>query len=456
MAVELKHNFQSAKADGPDSTVVQPSDWNENHNLTLGAGKVLGRASGTAGAVQELPLAFDSTLQSMIPPTGSTAQRPAVPTAGMIRYNSTLGQLEMYRAGAWSAIGGSAYVGTVAPSSPNAGDLWFNTTTAQLTTYNGTSWALSTINAAAVSYTGDGSQVTFSLGVSPGSKNNTNVFISGVYQAKANYSVSGTNIIFSTAPPLGAAIEISFLAATTIQVPADGSVTLASIDSAFTTFLATKAPTANPTFTGNIVLNGSAASGVTASLQVRAGNNDGASTLAMGDSDSASIASISYSHSNDYMSFIVNGGTRFRLGAAGEWGIGSAYGTAGQVLTSGGTGAAPSWSYPVTPDYESAQQTITYAGNITLTHGLGARPSDVQVWLVCTTADAGYSVGDWYGPIGAETFGDGANNGVGIAMTSTSIKIVTGAQSVALVNWSTGIRTGITTTSWKYVARAWK
>ncbi len=233
MAIELKHNFQSAKADGPDSTVVQPSDWNENHNLTLGAGKILGRAAGTAGAVQELPLSFDSTLQSMIPPTGSTAQRPASPAAGMIRYNSTLSQLEMYRAGAWAAIGGSAYVGAVAPSSPNAGDLWYNTITAQLTTYNGTTWALSTINTAVVTYTGDGSQVTFSLGVSPGSKNNTNVFISGVYQAKANYSVSGTNIIFSTAPPLGAAIEIALIAATTIQVPADGSVTLASIDTAF-------------------------------------------------------------------------------------------------------------------------------------------------------------------------------------------------------------------------------
>ena len=35
---------------------------------------------------------------------------------------------------------------------------------------------------------------------------------------------------------------------------------------------------------------------------------------------------------------------RFRIGAAGEWGIGSSYGTSGQVLTSGGSGAAPSWA----------------------------------------------------------------------------------------------------------------
>lgn len=232
MAIELKHNFQSAKADGPDSTVVQPSDWNENHNLTLGAGKVLGRASGTAGAVQELPLAFDSTLQSMTPPTGTTAQRPASPSAGMIRYNSTLSQLEMYRAGAWAAIGGSAYVGTTAPSGPNAGDLWFNSTTGQLTTYNGTSWVLSSVNLAIVSYSGDGVQTLFSLGVNPGSKNNTNVFVSGVYQAKANYSISGTNIVFTTAPPSGAAIEVSMVTATTVEVPTDGSVTLAKLDSA--------------------------------------------------------------------------------------------------------------------------------------------------------------------------------------------------------------------------------
>jgi hypothetical protein len=44
--------------------------------------------------------------------------------------------------------------------------------------------------------------------------------------------------------------------------------------------------------------------------------------------------------------FITNGAVRFTIGASGEWGIGTTpdFGTAGQVYTSGGTGAPPTWT----------------------------------------------------------------------------------------------------------------
>jgi hypothetical protein len=42
-----------------------------------------------------------------------------------------------------------------------------------------------------------------------------------------------------------------------------------------------------------------------------------------------------------------NGVTSLEFGSAGQFGIGGAtYGTAGQVLTSGGSGAAPTWTTP--------------------------------------------------------------------------------------------------------------
>jgi hypothetical protein len=148
MTILVKHVFQSAKADGPDSTIVQPSDWNDTHNITLAAGKVMGRDTSAAGAVQELPLSFDSTLQSMVPPSGTTAQRPSVPVAGMLRYNTTLAQFEIYRNGAWQPVGSSAYYNAVSPTNPKAGDLWYDSVGGLLMTYTGSAWVAAVVTSA--------------------------------------------------------------------------------------------------------------------------------------------------------------------------------------------------------------------------------------------------------------------------------------------------------------------
>ena len=56
--------------------------------------------------------------------------------------------------------------------------------------------------------TGDGVTTAFGMGASPATENATNVYIDGVYQSKAGYSISGTTLTFSEAPPLYSAIEI--------------------------------------------------------------------------------------------------------------------------------------------------------------------------------------------------------------------------------------------------------
>lgn len=104
MTISVKHAFASAKSDSGDPTLIQPSNWNAEHVITAAGGKVLGRDSSSAGAIQELPLAFDPTGQSMIPPLGTTAQRPASPSAAMIRYNTDTGVLEAYIGGVWTNI----------------------------------------------------------------------------------------------------------------------------------------------------------------------------------------------------------------------------------------------------------------------------------------------------------------------------------------------------------------
>jgi len=86
-------------------------------------------------------------------------------------------------------------------------------------------------------FTGDGSTTSFTLGYSA-VKSNTFVYIDGVYQLKNTYSVSGTTITFSTAPPLDSVIEVVIAAFTTsiINTPSADSVGTAQLqDSAVTT-----------------------------------------------------------------------------------------------------------------------------------------------------------------------------------------------------------------------------
>jgi hypothetical protein len=70
------------------------------------------------------------------------------------------------------------------------------------------------------------------LSADPGSENNTQVYVSGVYQEKDTYSVSGTTLTFSTAPPTGTSnIEVVSSAPLAIGTPSDGTVTTAKLAS---------------------------------------------------------------------------------------------------------------------------------------------------------------------------------------------------------------------------------
>lgn len=57
-------------------------------------------------------------------------------------------------------------------------------------------------------YTGNGSTVTYAMGYNPAIKSNVDVYIDGVYQNQDAFGISGTNLIFTAAPPLNSAIEI--------------------------------------------------------------------------------------------------------------------------------------------------------------------------------------------------------------------------------------------------------
>jgi hypothetical protein len=59
-------------------------------------------------------------------------------------------------------------------------------------------------------FTGNGSTVLFTLSSASLGEDYTFVYINGVYQNKTTYSVSGTSLTFSEAPPLASVIEIMF------------------------------------------------------------------------------------------------------------------------------------------------------------------------------------------------------------------------------------------------------
>ena len=92
----------------------------------------------------------------------------------------------------------------------------------------------------------------------------------------------------------------------------------------------------------NVQNNGS--TGSHASVTITSGSG-GFAGLHFGDSDNGRIGQVTYNNSDNSLLFTANNSERFRIASAGQLGIGGAtYGTSGQVLTSGGSGAAPSWA----------------------------------------------------------------------------------------------------------------
>ena len=127
-------------------------------------------------------------------PSGTTAQRPTA-VAGQFRFNSTTSKFEGYT-DAWGDIGG--------------GEAQFTLNT----------------------MTGDGSDTTLTMSVTPASENSIQVYFDGVYQNKDTFSFSGTTLTFSTAPASGVKVEAmvisTVLASTT---PGDSTVTAAKLAS---------------------------------------------------------------------------------------------------------------------------------------------------------------------------------------------------------------------------------
>lgn len=101
----------------------------------------------------------------------------------------------------------------------------------QVLQYNGSAWVNAGVAGAAFggtfvnnSFTGTGSQTSFTLSVAPQNINCTFVNVNGVYQLKSTYSVSSTTLTFSEAPASGDQIEV--LTIVSAQIADTGTATL--------------------------------------------------------------------------------------------------------------------------------------------------------------------------------------------------------------------------------------
>lgn len=115
------------------------------------------------------------------------------------------------------------------------GALYWNTSSLVLKIYNGTSWQV-TAAAAPASFThngfsGNGSTTAFTLSNAPASLASVFVFISGVAQRPTtDYTITGTTLTFTSAPPSGTNNISAFVASTVAAgTPDDGSVSTSKI-----------------------------------------------------------------------------------------------------------------------------------------------------------------------------------------------------------------------------------
>jgi hypothetical protein len=132
-----------------------------------------------------------------------------------------------------------------------------------------------------------------------------------------------------------------------------------------------------------------------------------------------------------------------------------AIGTARQALLVNAGATAPAWTtIPFTRSFESAQQTLTQAGSLTLAHSLGTTPKLYMAVLQCTTGELGYSIAD---EVAVNPGVSDSARGISMVPDATNINVrfADSPTMFIVVRKDTGAVTTITAANWRLVVRAW-
>jgi hypothetical protein len=300
MAISLKHNFQSAVADEGDTSLVRPSNWNAEHDLTLATSRLVGRTTAGTGSAEEISVGTGLSL-----------------TAGSLAVGSTTPQVNSI-----NTFTAAQVIETTDNSNPALRITQLGTADAlrveDETSPDSTPFV---ITAAGHAIAGYGSTLTIET-VVPQFQSHTATLDEGGYGGvdwgntatgqvnwfgKSRGGSYGTQAIVQSGDTIGdfrfyGSDGVGFIPAAKIEVEVDGT------------------PGVND-MPGRIGFFTTA---------------DGAATST----------------------------ERFRIGNAGQWGIGGAtYGTSGQAFLSGGSSAAPTWGTLGIAGGGTGQTTATAAAN---------------------------------------------------------------------------------------------
>lgn len=101
MAISLKHAFNSPKADGVDSTLIQPSNWNAEHVIVLDSGTLIGRSTAGTGQAEEITVGGNLSLTGGSLTLASSVSITALTASGAVTAGSlTLGGVAVTATGA--------------------------------------------------------------------------------------------------------------------------------------------------------------------------------------------------------------------------------------------------------------------------------------------------------------------------------------------------------------------